>query len=206
MLNNKEITLFITASLSVLIPTNGRLGYGVFLILAVLFFCLANLLIRKGLESLDLAPYTDIFSLICLIMLVVFFKLILMLLFPLQAFVLSFSLYLAALSSIAIKYTLVQSSDVLTTDLKKNIISILSFCLFSLFFYFIRDYLGYGTITFPTSTGILVKDLKTIHLFDTSFFWGSIPVALFLLAIIVSLFFYLKKVIKPKEKKNFDDF
>lgn len=205
-MNKKDITLFITASISVLIPTNGRFGYGFILILAVLFFCVLNMLIREGLNKLNIIPYTDLFSFICLIMLVVFFKLILMLVLPLQSFVLSFSLYLAALSSIVLRLAFIQESSSLIYDFKQNIIKILLFCLFGLVFYFLRDYLGYGTLTFPSKTGLIIKELPTIHLFDTSFFWGSIPVGLFLLAIIVSLFYYIMSLIKPKEKKNFDDF
>ena len=113
---------------------------------------------------------------------------------PLMEIYTSFSIYLLAFSSFALSTINSQSQESLQLSLKKNTLSVLKFCLYTLVIFIIRDYVGYGTLTLPFCTKLI--ELNIIHpkIMEQTFFWGSIPFAIILLALIAAGIVFMGKL------------
>ena len=106
----------------------------------------------------------------------------------------NFTVYLAAFSSMIIGFFASEEDDKDFSDtLSHNIMNTLKFCLLTLFFFLIRDYIGYSTFTLPGQFGFIEYKMPSIHQYYKSFFWGSIPCAIVLLALGLALITFINR-------------
>ncbi|HOS29752.1 MAG TPA: Rnf-Nqr domain containing protein [Treponemataceae bacterium] len=187
-MKKSPVFVFIAGALSLLVPTTGRFAYGIVLVLALLFITFFTSLCRSLCHKLALDEFIVPVCLIFLSVCTVLFKQILMLFSPILAFTLDFSLYLASLSSLILGFVFSDYSNGTLAFLGSNMKHAFLFSLFALFFYFFRDYFGYGTFTLPAREGIIAYNLPSFHFFEHSFFWSSIPFALLFLSLLLAIF------------------
>lgn len=186
-MKKSPVFVFIAGALSLLVPTTGRFAYGIILVIGLLFITLFTSLCKSLCHSASLDEFIVPVSLVFLSVFTVLYKQLVTIYSPIIAFTLDFSIYLASLSSLMLGFIFSETEDTMSF-LGKNLKHALLFSLFALFFYLLRDYFGYGTITLPARDGLRIYNLPYVHFLDHSFFWSSIPFALLFLALLLALF------------------
>ena len=194
MTDSKKIYFFIAANLAFLIPVPGRFVYA--LILLVLFnvqMALITLLFH-AIHRLNIGNMQNALLSLTIIALAVFFKQIIILICPVAALTLGFCVFLPALASVIIEFFFLDYEHGLKNHLIKNMHSTVFMTLFSLFFFFVRDLFGYGTLTLPGWKRIIVLHLPyNPNSTGASVFLATIPGSLFLVAILLFLYIFVMK-------------
>ena len=179
--------VFTAASFALLVSAPGRFSCALILAIEMLLLVTGGITVSyicnfSRWESLEKG-----ITLISIMFLTILYKQLVMLLFPLMALQLGFVFYIPAVSSFLMGNIFGRR----TAELEEALIPALKltgiFILFSLLFFLFRDIIGFGTVTLPSKTGIV-----EIILFDvskTSFlqFFASIPGALVLVVLAISL-------------------
>ncbi len=187
-MKKSPVFVFIAGALSLLVPTTGRFAYGLILASGLVFITFFASLFKIVCHSLSLDEFSPPVSLAVLSILTVLFKQLVTMYSPIIAFTLDFSFYLISLSSLLLGFIFSEYSQGAASYVSKNMKNAALFSLFALFFYFMRDYFGYGSITIPLRSGLAVYTLPSFQFLIHSFFWSSIPFALLFLAFLLALF------------------
>jgi len=183
---NKQIyNIFTVISFALLIASPGRFAFGLIICAELFFLAICGLIVSALLEKLNLNQFKSILTIITLIFSTILYKQIIMWLFPLIALQLSFVFYLPAISSYMIGMIYKNDSKI---KFSENIKIISFFSIFALVFYLIRDILGFGSFTFPTSNGIFEIILFNSKTLSWSVFFASMPGALFLVTVSILVF------------------
>ncbi len=202
---NFNLYAIVAFSLAVLVPLPGRFAYGIIFFVAINFFMFAGTLFKKLISELDMEEMQPLALALILIACAVFIKELLKLYSPLIALTLGFSLYMTALSSFMIGSLYDKEKTVLANDLKINMKRSVLYSLLALSYFFVRDFFGYGTITLPSRSGFYYINVfpKQTEYFSVSSFFASIPGALLLTVLMISLFTFIdKKISATKSKKT----
>lgn len=208
-MKKNEIYAYIAASLAVLIPVQGRFGYGIILIIALNLFLIFGILIRKFLEIIQLKDFQSVITAVFLVSIAVLFKQFLILYSPVNAMVLGFSIYMTAAATYITSFLFGQSKNTLKEDVIFNMKKSRNYSLFALVFFLFRDIFGYGTITFPVFSGLKsIVLVKSKNNFSFGTFWATIPGAIFLFAILIAFFAlinYRLNIVAENENKNSEE-
>lgn len=187
-MKKNELYVYTALSLAALVPVPGRLAYGIVIVIMLYLLCVLGILFRKlssmffeyGLHSVLIA--------VMLLSTSVLLRQILILISPYMAFVMGVTIFVPSLSAFVLGNLYRKSGLTTTETLWLSLGKCNAFSVFALFYFFIRDFLGYGTITFPCSSGLyevqLLKDGTNLFL---GFFWASLPGAIVLLSILTAL-------------------
>lgn len=189
-----SIYIYIAAMLAILATVPGRLAYGIIIAIEMNIVMIAATSISKLLYVLDLEEFRDFLMMIAIIFVVVFFKQLLILFSPLLAMTLGYVLFLPALSTFVIG-SLKIGNNTFITILKRNIYNTLVFSSLCIVFFLLRDVLGYGTITLPSTMplGFFSIRLLVSSSILPATFWATIPGALVLSAIMLWLLSFCRK-------------
>lgn len=191
-MTNKRLIIYISSILAVLIPCPGRLASGIILAVSFDITFILTTMLNFLFFKLNLHKSVKVLLPLSVVSLVTVFKLILMLISPLNALQLSFIFYLQAFSIYVI---FLNSSETENLDfklsLKKMLVNCLWFTGFILGFSLLRDVLGYGTLSFPVTSGI--NQIKLFDINSCTFlnFFASTPGAAIISAVIISLAFQI---------------
>lgn len=169
--------IFIAASFALLVASPGRLAYGIPLIIELLFLTAAGTVFNIFLQTTELESLNEIICVSVIIFLTVLYKQILIMFSPVIALTLSFVIYIPAVSAFLLSMVFSEQAE----PFQKNMKTAGIFAVFALLFFFLRDILGYGTLTFPARNSIAEK-----YIFDSEAsaflsFFAAIPGALLLL-------------------------
>lgn len=196
-MKNNTLSVYLMASLAMLVTFPGRLAYGLVLIVyiyisMILMTLFQNLIYKFSLESL-LSVLTAVF----LISESIFFKQLLIIYSPVMALTLSFAIYIPAVSSFFITRLYRPNSESVVGDLAQNIKYCSGFSLFALFIFLFRDIFGYGTISFPSRTGISQIELfSSADKLHVGTFWASVPGAVLLCGLVLFIISYADQNMK----------
>ncbi|MCR5762923.1 MAG: hypothetical protein K6G00_06010 [Treponema sp.] len=196
-MKQNTLSVYLMASLAMLVPFPGRLAYGIILIVfmyASMFFMtlFQNLIYKLSLESL-LSVLTAVF----LISESIFFKQLVVMYSPLMALTIGFVIYIPAVSSFFIMRLYRPNKPSVYADLAQNIRYCGGFSFFSICIFLFRDLFGYGTITLPSRTGI--AQLVIFHSSEKvslGTFWASTPGAVLLCGFILYIISYADQNMK----------
>lgn len=181
----KTQNLYFIASLSILIPITGRLGFGIVILLGLISINIFSALLLLLLKKLKIEEFETPLHIFSVIALTIIFKELLRCFSPILSFNIHFSLYLVCFSSFLFlsdsKNETKLNLSYFLGIIKKSFL----FSLFGLFFIALREYAAYASLSVPIKEGLYVISLPAIHLFNGSFFWSSTAFALVLLAIIL---------------------
>lgn len=205
-MKKNEMYAYIAASLALLIPVQGRFGYGLIIVIALNLFLIFGILIRKLLEIIKLEDFQSVITAVFLVSEAVLIKQILVFYSPVNALILGFSIYMTAAATYITSFLFGTSKNTLKDDVIFNMKKSRNYSIFALLFFLFRDIFGYGTITFPVYSGlksfVIIKPKNNFY-FGT--FWATIPGALFLFAILIVFFAFINhrlKIVAETEKKS----
>ncbi len=196
--------IFTAASFALLVSTAGRFAYGLILILEFNILLFSGFLFSGLVKKINIANLEYAVTLSSIIFAAVLYKLILVLICPVLALTLSFSIFMPAVSAFLIGNIFYNSEnqDVHFIDAVKMTGK---FSIYALAFFLIRDVLGFGTFTFPAKNGI-----HELFIFDSTksmffSFFASVPGALMLVALTIVLLIFLQKKFNIVERTESDD-
>jgi Na+-transporting NADH:ubiquinone oxidoreductase subunit NqrD len=193
-MKKKSHLVYIAAAISILLPATGRFAIGIVICIAMLFITFFGTIFNRIIRNLVSKDSAVFYQFVISILLCTIFNQLLALYSPVISIYMNFTVYLAAFSSMIIGFFASEEDDKDFSDtLSHNIMNTLKFCLLTLFFFLIRDYIGYSTFTLPGQFGFIEYKMPSIHQYYKSFFWGSIPCAIVLLALGLALITFISR-------------
>lgn len=147
-MKRRSVYVLIATILGILIPAPGRFVYGVTLMLELIFLMLTGTLSTWLVKKIKLEEMTTIIVLMMLISATIIFRQIMIILQPEIMLTLGYLIYLMPVSVFMIGYIFLKEDESLIEKLKFNMIHILTFSVYALLFFLLRDLAGFGTFTF----------------------------------------------------------
>lgn len=198
-LTKKSIYVFITASLSMLVPSPGRFAFGIVLVLLLNILMLSGTVVRYCVWRLKIGRLSDMFLIGFLIFVTMMYHRLLVFISPAMALQMGFVIYLPTVSSYFIGYIFGTKMQNLVYDIKYNISHALFFSIFALLFFLMRDILGFGTFTYISLSGF--HEIVLFHNNISAFsFLASIPGALICIAANLVLYIFVMDKIHIQER------
>lgn len=192
-MKKKSHIVYMAAAISILLPATGRFAIGIIICVAMLFITFFGTIFNRITRNLVSKDSAIFYQFVISILLCTIFNQLLTLFSPVLSIYMGFTIYLVAFSSMIIGFFASDNQKDFSDVLTHNIINTLKFCLLTLFFFFLRDYIGYSTFTLPSPFGFIEYKLPSFHQYYKSFFWGSIPCAIVLLALSLTLITFINR-------------
>lgn len=192
-MKKKSHIVYMAAAISILLPATGRFAIGIIICVAMLFITFFGTIFNRITRNLVSKDSAIFYQFVISILLCTIFNQLLTLFSPVLSIYMGFTIYLVAFSSMIIGFFASDNQKDFSDVLSHNIINTLKFCLLTLFFFFLRDYIGYSTFTLPSPFGFIEYKLPSFHQYYKSFFWGSIPCAIVLLALSLTLITFINR-------------
>lgn len=192
-MKKKSHIVYMAAAISILLPATGRFAIGIIICVAMLFITFFGTIFNRIIRNLVSKDSAIFYQFAISILLCTIFNQLLTLFSPVLSIYMGFTIYLVAFSSMIIGFFASDNQKDFSDVLSHNIINTLKFCLLTLFFFFLRDYIGYSTFTLPSPFGFIEYKLPSFHQYYKSFFWGSIPCAIVLLALSLTLITFINR-------------
>lgn len=192
-MKKKSHIVYMAAAISILLPATGRFAIGIIICVAMLFITFFGTIFNRIIRNLVSKDSAIFYQFVISILLCTIFNQLLTLFSPVLSIYMGFTIYLVAFSSMIIGFFASDNQKDFSDVLSHNILNTLKFCLLTLFFFFLRDYIGYSTFTLPSPFGFIEYKLPSFHQYYKSFFWGSIPCAIVLLALSLTLITFINR-------------
>lgn len=200
-MKNKLSIVYAASLLAILIPMPGRLAYGLIFIISFNLVVLFSTLLSSLYIKLKMDMYLWVLMPLTYVFLITVIKLTLAYISPVLALQLGFLFYIQFFS-IYVQNIL---HNVQGTNLKSSIIAKLQsglwFTGIVFVFSLIRDILGYGTISLPTTRGLLSFELFSIEVVPQITIFASIFGAAILSALAIVLFIRLEDLHRRNENE-----
>lgn len=206
MEKRRSIFVLAASSLAFLIPPPGRFIYGLVLVIELNLILLLGTLAYTISKKIKLESIKSPFIYFIVIATTILFRQILILIQPEIALTLGFVIYFIPISLFIIGYLFSNEDKASSSRIKFNFKHTITFSIFALLFFLVRDIFGYGTITFFGSDFSIVEKLifseDSISTFSVI---ASIPGALILTSIIIATHILLRNkinIIKVSEENK----
>ena len=147
-MKKRSIYVLIATILTVLVPAPGRFVYGVSLVLELNIVMLIGTLTNSLIKKIKLEELSTLILLIMLISSTILYRQIMILICPEVMLALGFLIYLMPISVYCFGYVFSNKEQPLAERLKFNMLHIITFSVYALLFFLLRDLAGYGTFTF----------------------------------------------------------
>lgn len=203
-MTRKAISIYMTATCAMTIVIPGRFAVGIILAVEMLLLMLTGTLFSALLKKLRLDSMNTVSMCAFIVSFTVFFKQLLSLFMPETAVQLSFVIYLPSLSSLTTVFLIKTKQPPLKTSLLGNLAPTVIFSVYIIVFTLIRDIIGYGAVTVP-APGKMVEIVffpEAYTAFGT--FFATIPGALVLSALFLSIFLAIEANFKILVKAGLD--
>lgn len=192
-MKRRSIYVFVSTALSMLIPAPGRFVYGVTLVLELNFLILLSLLTNSLLKKMNIKQENSIMILFSVIFGTVLFKEIITLINPEVMLALGFIIYLMPISYFFLGYIFTDTQLPFNNRLRFTFSHILTFSIYALLFFLLRDIGGYGTITFfGPNYQIIEKILLNPETLGPLTFIATIPGALILSSLVLFMHIFFR--------------
>lgn len=189
-MKRRSIYVFVSTSLAMLIPSPGRFVYGLTLVLALNFLMLVGLIANSLVKKFKMKEEGSIIILAAIVFGTILFKELVILINPEIMLTLGFIIYLMPISYFFLGYVFNDNEMSFSQRSKFTFSHILTFSVYALLFFFVRDFAGYGTITFfGTNFQIIEKVLIPEDRIGGLAILASIPGALIFSSLL--LFFHI---------------
>ncbi len=183
-MNKNGFYTYVPVSFLILIPLPGRLAYGLVAIFLLYLFSIFAVIFKEISSRFFTEDFSCVIVSVLLISLCILFRQFLILFSPVLAFVIGLSFFMIAFASFIISDIYSPKIRSLSSSLSSSFSRCTVFSVFALVFFILKDVLGYGSLSLPSSTGIL-----EISLFKSGLpFFASIPGSIFLLFIFIVVF------------------
>ncbi len=205
-MKRRSVYLLIATILAILVPSPGRFVYGVTLILELNILMLIGTLAISLVKKLKLEEINTLIVIIVIIGSTVMFRQIMIMLYPEIMLTLGFLVYLMPVSFFLIGYVFTNMDEPVNVRINRNMFHIMTFSVYALLFFLLRDIAGYGTFTFfGKNHQILEKVIINEQKIGFFSIFASIPGAMILSAILLFIHIYVRNQIaiyKRAEVKN----
>lgn len=182
-MNKKMPIMYLCTALVTLVPIAGRLYYGIPVIVLINFLMLTTTLFDYGLCVLKIDSLKKTYLIMFLVGMVIFFRQILIFYSPMVALGLGFMMYIPIAEVLLLGDFFSERKENLATSLKQNMRASLIFSLYVFMFFLLREIIGYGTISFPTPSGMYKIVFPSFFTLSPFIFFASIPGALVLIGL-----------------------
>ncbi len=192
-MKKRSIYVLIATILTVLVPTPGRFVYGVALVIELNFIMLIGTLINSLVKKIKLEELNTLIILATIISTTILYRQILILICPEVMLTLGFMIYLIPISVFSFGYLFSNQNEPLAVRLKLNMVHILTFSVYVLLYFLLRDLAGYGTFTF-FGKGHQIFEKVLISPNNLGFFsiLASVPGALILSSILLFIHIFVR--------------
>lgn len=184
---------FIALSMSLLIASPGRFAYGIFIILAFLFFTICGTLVRQLIKILKMENLQQFLIPAVLIALTLIFRQLVIFYSPVISLVNGFVIFMATACSYVITRLYIKETGSLKDEMILNLKEASIFSAFAVLFFLFRDILGYGTILLPVPSGVFEVVIFETEITYMGAFFASIPGAICLFAVCLFVFASIQK-------------
>ena len=184
---NKNIFMFLSVALVMLIPVPSRFAYGLVLLIEFVFLIVLGILFRALLAKIKIEEFQNSLVPVAMITSAIIFRQLLILISPQMAFTLGYILYLPPVSAYLLGLLADEKSASVYGDIKKNLRILISIFIPIIIVFIFRDLVGYGTLTLPSHNGLFVMHIipQTADLHPVTVFFASIPGAFISLALCI---------------------
>ena len=192
-MKRRSIYVLISTILTVLVPVPGRFVYGLSIVLEMNFLMLVGTLTNFLVKKIKLEELNTIIILIMLSASTIFYRQLMILICPEVMLTLGFMIYLMPVSVFFFGYIFSNQDQPLEERLKLNMLHVLTFSVYALLFFLLRDLAGYGTFTFFGS-GHQIYEKVIIPPDNLGFFslLASIPGALILSSVLLFIHIFVR--------------
>lgn len=195
-MKRRSVYLLIATILAVLVPSPGRFVYGVTLVLELNILMLIGTLTVSLVKQMKLEEINSLIVLVIIIASTILFRQIMIMFQPEIMLTLGFIIYLMPVSFFIIGYVFSNTDAPLVERLKFNMLHILTFSVYALLFFLLRDLFGYGTFTFfGANHQIYEKVLISENKIGVFSVFASIPGAMILSSILLFIHIYVRNMI-----------
>ena len=192
-MKQKKSFMYIASFLALTIPAPGRFVFGLTIILELFLLEILGILLNSLVTKLKFEEIRTYFVMFFMIAITILYRQILIFSYTEIALTLGFILYLPPVSVFLTHTIFSDLEEPLAKKLKSNLLNTLIFSLFILIFFLFRDISGYGTFTFfGENHRIFEKIIFNPDKVGIFSFFATIPGALVLTGLTISLFFFLR--------------
>lgn len=196
---NKSIYfIFIAASFALLVSASGRLAYGLVLIVEMNLLVLASVAFAAFVKRFEFGNLRKVVMLSFVIFATVLFRQILVFFSPVIVLTLGFVIFLPPVSVFLFGNVFAERTPYPSDALRQSLV----FSAFALVFFFLRDLLGFGTISFPMPNGI--GEARFFDSRSTAFcsLFASVPGALLLVVLCMAALLTVQRKMNIIEKSE----
>ncbi len=205
-MKRRSVYLLIATILAILVPSPGRFVYGVTLVLELNLVMLIGTLAVSLVKKMKLEEINTLIVLTLIIGVTILYRQIMIMFQPEIMLTLGFIIYLMPVSFFIIGYVFSKNEMLLTERLRINMVHILTFSVYALLFFLLRDICGYGTFTFfGKNHQIFEKVIIPSNRLGFFSIFASIPGAMILSSILLFIHIYVRNkiaIIKRAEVKK----
>lgn len=192
-MKRRSVYVLIATILAILVPSPGRFVYGVTLVLELNFLMLAGTLAHSLIRKIKLEEMNTLIIMIVIISTAILFRQIMIMIQPEVMLTLGFLIYLMPVSVFLFGYLFSNNDHPLAVRLKLNMFHVLTYSVYAILFFLLRDIAGYGTFTFYGPNHQIFEKV-IISPEKTGFFsiFASIPGALILSSILLFIHIFIR--------------
>ena len=205
-MKRRSVYLLIATILAILVPSPGRFVYGVTLVIELNLLMLIGTLSVSLIKKMKLEEINSLIVLILIIGSTILYRQFMIIFQPEIMLTLGFIIYLMPVSFFVIGYVFSNNELPLKERIQVNMIHILTFSLYALIFFLLRDIFGYGTFTFfGKNHQIYEKVIISSQQLGFFSIFASIPGAMILSSILLFIHIYVRNkiaIIKRAEVKK----
>ena len=192
-MKRRSVYVLIATILGILIPSPGRFVYGVTLVIELISLMLIGTLTTSLVKKLKLEELSTIIVLMIIISTTILFRQIMILIQPEVMLTLGYIIFLMPVSVFMIGYVFIKDEKPLKEKLRFNMSHILTFSVYALLFFLLRDIAGYGTFTFyGANHQIYEKVLIVSDKIGVLSVFASLPGAFILSAVLLFIHLYVR--------------
>lgn len=197
-MNKRTYFIFIAASFALLVSSPGRFAYGLVLIIEMNALVLASSAFSIFVNRFELGNLHNVITLSFVVFSTVLFRQILILFSPVIALTLGFVIFLPPVSVFLFGSVFAESLASPFDALRQSLV----FSAFALVFFFLRDLLGFGTISVPVPNGI--GEARFFDSRSTAFcsLFASVPGALLLAVLCMAALLTVQRKMNIIEKSE----
>lgn len=197
-MNKRIYFIFIAASFALLVSAPGRLAYGLVLIVEMNLLVLASASFAAFVRRFEFGNLRKVVMLSFVIFATVLFRQILIFFSPVIALTLGFVIFLPPVSVFLFGNVFAERTPYPSDALRQSLV----FSAFALVFFFLRDLLGFGTISFPMPNGIGEARFFDSHSTAFCSLFASVPGALLLVVLCMAALLTVQRKMNIIEKSE----
>ena len=192
-MTRRAISVYMAATCAMVIVAPGRFVCGIVFAVEICLLMLLGILFKALIKKISLRHLSQVLMLCFVVYFTLLYRQLLALFMPEVALQLEFLLFLPAISTFTTVFLLDRTEHTLKVALLNDAPSTLLFAGYILAFSLIRDVFGYGTLSLPYYGDHLEIVLFNPEGVSVLSFLATIPGAMILTSLLLSLYLYFEK-------------